>query len=80
MSSTVRLVLSAVISFCFYFVWSYWANSMASDDQGLVLRSAIVQGTLSATITLLFTFILEKLLEVVMSPLSCIMTLMIVEI
>jgi hypothetical protein len=36
---------------------------MASDDQGLVLRSAIVQGTLSATITLLFTFILEKLVS-----------------
>lgn len=63
MSSTVRLILSAVISFCFYFAWSYWANNMASEDQGLVLRSAIVQGTLSATITLLFTFILEKLVS-----------------
>lgn len=60
MSSTIRLILSALISFGFYFVWSYWANSMASDDQALVLRSAIVQGTLSATITILFTFVLEK--------------------
>jgi hypothetical protein len=60
MSSTVRLILSAVISFCFYFAWSYWANSMATEDQALVLRSAIVQGTLSASITILFTFMLEK--------------------
>ena len=60
MNSTVRLILSAVISFIFYFVWSYWANSMATEDQALVLRSAFVQGTLSATITILFTFILEK--------------------
>lgn len=63
MSSTLRLILSAVISFTFYFAWSYWANSMATDDQALVLRSAIVQGTLSATITLLFTFLLEKLVS-----------------
>ena len=33
---------------------------MATDDHELVLRSALIQGTLSATITLLFTFILEK--------------------
>ncbi|GAA0854313.1 hypothetical protein GCM10009114_09560 [Aliiglaciecola litoralis] len=36
---------------------------MVSDDMGLVLRSAVVQGTLSATITLLFTFALEKSVE-----------------
>ena len=60
MSSTARLFLSALISFVFYFGWTYWANSMATDDMSIVLRSAIVQGTLSATITLLFTFALEK--------------------
>jgi hypothetical protein len=60
MSSTIRLIISAVISFVFYFTWSYWANGMATDDQALVLRSALLQGTLSATITILFTFILEK--------------------
>jgi hypothetical protein len=60
MNSTTRLILSAVIAFSFYFVWSYWANSMATDDQALVLRSALVQGTLSALITILFTFVLEK--------------------
>lgn len=60
MSSTVRLFISAAVSFVFYFAWSYWANSMATDDQALVLRSAFVQGTLSGTITVLFTFGLEK--------------------
>ncbi|MBL4631955.1 MAG: hypothetical protein JKY14_12665 [Paraglaciecola sp.] len=60
MNSKVRLIISAGISFAFYFVWSYWANSLATEDQALVLRSALVQGTLSATITILFTFILEK--------------------
>lgn len=59
-SSTIRLILSALISFAFYFVWSYWANNMVTEDQALVLRSAFVQGGLSATITILFTFILEK--------------------
>ncbi|AOW79201.1 hypothetical protein A3Q34_18995 [Colwellia sp. PAMC 20917] len=48
------------MSFCFYFAWSFWANGLVSEDQSLVLRSAVVQGTLSGTITILFTFILEK--------------------
>jgi hypothetical protein len=60
MSPKVRLFVSATISLVFYFCWSYWANNMVSEDHALVLRSAIVQGTLSATITLLFTLILEK--------------------
>lgn len=60
MSSHLRLLLSAVVSFVFYFAWTYWANYMVSDDIDLVIRSAFVQGTLSATITLLFTFALEK--------------------
>lgn len=33
---------------------------MVTDNEMLVLRSALVQGLLSATITLLFTLILEK--------------------
>lgn len=60
MSSHVRLLLSAIVSFVFYFAWAYWANYMVTDDMDLVLRSAIVQGTLSATITLVFTFALER--------------------
>ncbi len=60
MSSNARLLLSAIVSFVFYFGWTYWANSMATDDLSIVLRSALVQGSLSASITLLFTFALEK--------------------
>jgi hypothetical protein len=60
MTAKVRLIISALISFVFYFCWSYWANQMVSTDQALVLRSAIVQGTLSATITVVFTLVLEK--------------------
>ncbi len=33
---------------------------MATDDHELVHRTVLVQGTLTATITLLFTFILEN--------------------
>lgn len=60
MSSNVRLALSAIISFVFYFAWSYWANSLVTEDMNILIRSALVQGSLSATITILFTFILEK--------------------
>ncbi|MEP0354367.1 MAG: hypothetical protein ABJH06_00910 [Paraglaciecola sp.] len=60
MSSNVRLALSAVISFVFYFTWSYWANSLVTENMSILIRSAFVQGSLSATITILFTFILEK--------------------
>lgn len=63
MSSRMRLLWSALVSFVFYFGWSYWANSMATDDQALVLRSAIVQGSLSGGITLGFTFILENVVK-----------------
>lgn len=59
MSSKARLFWSATVSFVFYFAWTYWANAMVSDDQALVLRSALVQGTLSGTVTLLFTLGLE---------------------
>jgi hypothetical protein len=59
MAPNIRLLLSAVVSFAFYFCWSYWANSLATEDHVLVLRSALVQGSLSATITLLFTLGIE---------------------
>ena len=59
----MRLLWSAIVSFVFYFGWSYWANSLVTDDQSLVLRSALVQGTLSGSVTLGFTFILEKVVK-----------------
>ena len=55
----MRLLWSATVAFVFYAGWSYWANSMATDDQALVIRSALVQGTLSGSITLFFTLGLE---------------------
>jgi hypothetical protein len=58
--STKRLILSASVSFVFYFGWAYFANQLVSDDLNMLLRTAMLQGTLSAGITLLFTFILEK--------------------
>lgn len=63
MSSKMRLLWSAIVSFTFYFVWTYWANSGATEDAQLVLRSAIVQGTLSGTVTLGFTFALEVVVK-----------------
>ncbi|MEH6711150.1 MAG: hypothetical protein V7733_08025 [Paraglaciecola polaris] len=60
MSSTIRLVISALVAFGFYFTWTFWANSLVTDNSGDILRSALVQGTLSASVTILFTFALEK--------------------
>ena len=62
-NSQYRLILSAAVAFMFYFAWTYWANAMVSSDQHLVLRAAIVQGSLSASITFLFTFALEFALK-----------------
>lgn len=59
MSSKLRLLLSAIVAFSFYFAWSYWANSLVTDDQAVVLQAALVQGTLSGSVTLFFTLILE---------------------
>ncbi len=61
-SSTIRLILSAAVSFVFYFAWSYYANSLVTDDMQLILRSAFLQGALSASITLLFTYLLERVI------------------
>ncbi|WP_272994486.1 hypothetical protein [Paraglaciecola agarilytica] len=63
MSSRMRLAMSAVVAFVFYCSWTYWANSLATDDLGLILRSALVQGTLSGSITIVFTFTLEKVVQ-----------------
>ncbi|WP_339766911.1 hypothetical protein [uncultured Paraglaciecola sp.] len=60
MSSKIRLVLSAFVAFVFYFSWTYWANSLVTNDLAVILRSALVQGTLSGSVTILFTFALER--------------------
>lgn len=60
MNSTVRLILSGVVAFCFYFAWAYWANSSPSIDPQMTLQSALVQGSYSGLVTLVFTFLLER--------------------
>ncbi len=60
MSSNLRLLLSAVVAFVFYFGWAYWANSMPSVDSSTTFRTALVQGSFSGFTTLFFTLILEK--------------------
>lgn len=54
-----RLLLSAIIAFVSYASWAYYANSLVTDDQHVLVKSALVQGIYSATITLFFTFLLE---------------------
>ncbi|QHJ12921.1 hypothetical protein FX988_03179 [Paraglaciecola mesophila] len=63
MSSRSRLAMSALVAFLFYFGWTYWANSLVTDDLALILRSALVQGSLSGSITIIFTFTLEKVVQ-----------------
>lgn len=60
MNSTIRLIFSGIVAFCFYFAWAYWANSSPDIDPSMTLKSALVQGLYSGTITLGFTFLLEQ--------------------
>ncbi|BCE01833.1 hypothetical protein [Marinicellulosiphila megalodicopiae] len=57
----IRLVLSALVSFVFYFTWAYWANYSDDIARAVTLKSALVQGTYSAVVTLFFTAVLERL-------------------
>ncbi|WP_181901576.1 hypothetical protein [Thalassotalea euphylliae] len=60
MSSKLRLIWSALVAFVFYFAWAYWANNIEGIDRETVLRAAFVQASFSASVTLVFTFVLEK--------------------
>lgn len=55
----IRLIISAFVAFVFYASWAYYANSLVSDNHDVLLKAAIVQGTYSGSITLVFTFLLE---------------------
>lgn len=59
MKALLRLALSASIAFCFYAAWAYFANSLVSQDKAVLLKAALVQGTYSGGITLIFTIMLE---------------------
>ena len=59
----LRLMLSALVPMLLYGAWAYYANSLVTDDQNMLMRAAITQGVLSGTITLLFTLALEKVVD-----------------
>jgi hypothetical protein len=59
MTATQRAIISAVVAFSFYFAWTWWVNAMVSNDQILVLRSAFLQATYSAIMTITFTALLN---------------------
>ncbi|WP_371195648.1 hypothetical protein [Glaciecola sp. SC05] len=59
--AAIRLILSGIIAFSFYAAWAYYANSLVTDDQSVLIKAALVQGSYSGGITLFFTFILEFL-------------------
>ena len=60
MNSKLRLIISGVVAFCFYFAWAYWANSSIYIAPELTFKSALVQGLYSGIITFGFTLLLEK--------------------
>lgn len=63
MTAKTQTLLSVFISFIFYFAWTWYANSQVTDDMGLLLRSAIIQGTYSAFMTLTFTTLLSWVID-----------------
>ena len=60
MNSKLRLIISGVVAFCFYFAWSYCANSSIHIAPELTFKSALVQGLYSGIITFGFTLLLEQ--------------------
>ena len=63
MNATVRLIVSALVAMITYSAWTYWANSLVTDDAMVLWRAAVTQGLLSGTITLLFTLGLEGVVK-----------------
>ncbi|WP_026376403.1 hypothetical protein [Aestuariibacter salexigens] len=59
MHINVRLITTSAAAFMFYAGWAYWANMLATDDIYVLLRSALVQGSYSAVVTLVFTSLVE---------------------
>ena len=59
MTAKTQTLLSVLVSFIFYFAWTWYANSLVTDDQAVLLRTALVQSSYSAFITLIFTSMLS---------------------
>ena len=59
MNARTRMVISGLVAFVFYFAWAYWANMGPTISIDTTLRSALVQGSYSGLVTLIFTWLLE---------------------
>ena len=59
MTAKTQTILSVLISFIFYFAWTWYANSRVTDDVALLLRTALIQSSYSAFMTLTFTTLLS---------------------
>lgn len=59
MTAKTQTLLSVLVSFIFYFIWTWYANSLVTGDVALLLRSALVQSSYSAFMTLTFTTLLS---------------------
>jgi hypothetical protein len=55
----LRLFISGLIAFISYSAWAYFANSLVTDNQQVLIKAALVQGLYSGGVTLFFTFLLE---------------------
>jgi len=67
MTATKQTFISMVISFTFYFIWSWYANRLDTPEDIVLFRGAILQGSYSAFMTLTFT----KLLSVIIKIMKC---------
>lgn len=59
MPPIVRLLLSALVAFCFYGGWAYFANMTPTVSAEVLWQVALVQASTSAAITFGFTLITE---------------------
>jgi len=59
MTAKTQTILSVLVSFTFYFAWTWYANSLVTNEVALLLRSALVQSSYSAFMTLTFTTLLS---------------------
>jgi hypothetical protein len=58
MIANKHTILPVLISFIFYFAWTWYANNRVTDDVALLLRTALIQSTYSAFMTLTFSTLL----------------------
>lgn len=63
MTAKTQTYLSVLVSFIFYFAWTWYANSRVTDDVGILLRTALVQSLYSAFMTLTFTTLLTWVVD-----------------